>query len=231
MSNFIRFRYNPITGYLTDNWEKIRDEFLSQRKEKMGHNLLEVQNTSNKINCITEHERKILYKGNIIAAALYVKDEIVVGSGEAKQLNWGADEKERWWIDNVQGMPTLAKWMQEHKESIAGVMFYAAQPGAVINHHYGVDSTYHNLRLHLCLTSDPDCFFDIENERWSWVEGDIFGFDDASYFHGMKHLGSEPRIILVIDFKKDLLKEFAINWPDRPFIPRNQRIPPTIKDW
>jgi hypothetical protein len=230
MSNFIRFKPNPITSYLTDNWTAIRDEFVLQRQQKMGHNLLEVQQSSNKLNAVTAHEKKPLYQGNIVAAALYVKDEIL-SIPEAKQLNWQEHEQERWWLDNVAGMPTLAKWIDEYKNDIAGVVFYAAQPGAVINHHYGVDSTYNNLRLHLCLTADPQCQFDIENERWSWVEGDIFGFDDASYFHGIKHTGSKPRIILVIDIKKDLLKEFAVNWPDRPFIPRAQRTPPSIINW
>jgi hypothetical protein len=230
MSNYIKFNSNPVTNYLTDNWLKIRDEFLAQRLSKMGHNLLEVQEDSNKLNGTTVHEKKPLYQGNIIAAALYVKDEIL-SVPEASQLNWSDTEKERWWLDNVKGMPTLAKWIKEYKEYIAGVIFYAAQPGAVINHHYGVDSTYNNVRLHLCLTSDPECWFDIENERHSWIEGDLFGFDDASYFHGIKHLGTKPRIVLVVDIKKSLLQKYAINWPDRPFVPRLDRRPPSIVNW
>jgi hypothetical protein len=230
MSNFVRFNPNPITGYLTDNWTSIRDEFVLQRQQKMGHNLLEVQHSSNKLNAVTEHQKKPLYQGNIVAAALYVKNEIL-SPPEAKQLNWQADEQERWWMDNLTGMPTLASWINNYKQHIAGVVFYAAQPGAVINHHYGVDSTYDNLRLHLCLTQDPNCIFDIENEKWSWKEGDLFGFDDASYFHGIKHQGTNPRIVLVIDIKKDLLKPYAINWPDRPFVPRTMRTPPEILNW
>jgi hypothetical protein len=230
MSNFIRFNSNPITDYLTDNWEKIKDEFVSQRKAKMGHNLLQVQTVSNKLNAVTAHEKKPLYQGNIIAAAIYVKKEIL-SEPEATQLKWQPTEEERWWRDNVNDMPTLSRWIETYKEYIAGVIFYAAQPGARINHHYGVNSTYNNLRLHLCLTADPDCVFDIENERWSWVEGDIFGFDDASYFHGIKHNGTKPRIVLVIDIKKDLLKPYAKNWPDREFIPRLERTPPKILNW
>lgn len=230
MSNYIKFNSNPITDYLTDNWKNIRDEFVAQRKAKMGHNLLEVQNSGNKLNAITVHENKPLYQGNIVAAALYVKDEIL-SAPEAKQLNWQEGEKERRWVDNIEGMPTLAKWINEYQEHLAGVIFYAAQPGAVINHHYGVDSTYNNIRLHLCLTADPNCVFDIENERHSWIEGDLFGFDDAAYFHGIKHSGTTPRIVLVIDIKKSLLKEHAINWPNRPFIPRLERTPPQIINW
>jgi hypothetical protein len=230
MSNYIKFNSNPITDYLTNNWEKIRDEFVKQRRDKIGHNLLEVQSVSNKLNGITVHEKKPLYQGNIIAAALYIKNEIL-SIPEVKQLQWRQDETERLWMDNISGMPTLAKWIHEHKEYLAGVVFYAAQPGAVINHHYGVDSTYDNVRLHLCLTADPECVFDIENERHVWVEGDLFGFDDASYFHGIKHNGTTPRIVLVIDIKKSLLKEYAINWPSREFVSRANRIPPQILNW
>jgi len=230
MSNYIKFNKNPVTDYLTDNWGKILDEFLAQRKSKMGHDLLNVQVESNKLNAITFHEKKPLYEGNIIAAALYLKHEIL-SEAEIKQLKWKTDEKERWWLDNIEGMPTLEKWINEYKEHLASVVFYAAQPGAIINHHYGVDSSYPNIRLHLCLTSDPECWFDIENERHSWIKGDLFGFDDASFFHGIKHNGTTPRIILVIDIKKTLLKEHAINWPCRPFVPRVERTPPDILDW
>jgi hypothetical protein len=230
MSNFIRFNSNPVTDYLIHNWEKIRDEFIQQRKDKIGHNLLEVQSVSNKLNGITLHEKKSLYQGNIVAAALYVKAEIL-SSPEANQLNWQKSEEERWWYDNVSGMPTLAKWINDYKEYLAGVVFYAAQPGSIINHHYGVDSTYDNIRLHLCLTADPECVFDIENERHVWVEGDLFGFDDSSYFHGIKHNGTKPRIVLVIDVKKSLLKQYAINWSSREFVPRLNRTPPQILNW
>lgn len=230
MSNYVKFNSNPVTDYLTDNWESIRDEFINQRIDKTGQNLLDVQLKSNKLNATTVHEKKPLYQGSIVAVALYIKKEIL-SVPEAKQLNWRTDELERYWLDNLQGMPTLSKWIEQYKEHLSGVVFYAAQPGAVINHHYGVDSTYNNIRLHLCLTADPDCWFDIENERHSWVEGDIFGFDDASYFHGIKHTGTKPRIVLVIDIKKSLLKEHAINWPSREFVPRINRIPPQILNW
>lgn len=230
MSNFIRFDNNPITDYLIDNWKIIRDEFLLQRKQKTGSDLLEVQTFSNKLNATTVHERKPLYEGNIVAAALYITKEIL-SVPEANKLQWGPNEQERWWMDNVKGMPTLEKWILQHKEHIAGVVFYAAQPGAVINHHYGVDTTYSNFRLHLCLTADPDCVFDIENERHSWKEGDLFGFDDCTYYHGIKHNGTTPRIVLVIDIKKSLLRDYAIDWIERSFVPRAERTPPKILNW
>jgi hypothetical protein len=196
----------------------------------MGHDLLSVQHESNKLNAITFHEKKPLYEGNIIAVALYASIG-VLSDTEISNLNWQPDEKERHWFDNIQGMPTLAKWIEDYKEHIESVVFYAAQPGAIINHHYGVDTAYQNIRIHLCLTADPDCWFDIENERHSWIEGDIFGFEDASFFHGIKHNGVKPRIVLAIDIHKSIMKEHAINWPNRPFIPRKERVPPKIINW
>ena len=50
MSAYIRFRPNPITDYLIEHWEQIRDEFVAQRFAKTGKNLLELQDESNKLN-------------------------------------------------------------------------------------------------------------------------------------------------------------------------------------
>lgn len=230
MSAYIRFRSNPITNYLTANWETIRDEFVAQRLAKMGHNLLEVQEDSNKLNYVSSIRKEKLFDGKIVAAALYVKPEVLT-IPEAKQLNWQPNETERYWKDNIEQMPAIKKWFETYKEHVASVVFYAAQPGSVINHHFGVDSTRYNFRLHLCLTSDPECKFNIENEIYSWTPGDLFAFDDAMYFHGIKHRGTKPRIILAIDIKKTAIQEFAINFVERPFIPVAHKPFPVIHDW
>jgi hypothetical protein len=230
MSAYIKFKPNPITDYLIENWGLILDEFIAQRKAKMGHNLLEVQDESNKINGPMVHNSKPVYLGKIIAAALYVKHEVLTPK-ESVQLNFPESEKERWWQDNIEQMPTLKKWINTYQEHLAAVVFYAAQPGSSINHHYGVDSTYQNFRLHLCLTGDPECKFNIENEIHSWVPGDLFGFDDAMYYHGIKHRGTTPRIILSIDIKKSALREFAIDFVERPYLSLPEKPFPIIQDW
>ena len=230
MSKIIQFDPNPITDYLLENWQQILTEFLEQRKIKLGLDLLEVQNSSNKLNAVTHHEQRPLYEGNILAAALYIKKE-VLSLAESKNMSWGADEQERWWMDNLEQMPTIKKWVYEHIDSLASCVFYTAQPGSCINHHYGVDSTKDNIRIHLCLTDDPECVFDIENERHVWKTGEIFGFDDALFYHAIKHKGINPRTVLVVDIKKSVMKPFAKNWPEVPFIPRTQRTPPDIVNW
>jgi hypothetical protein len=231
MSNYIRFLPNPITDYLQDNWQLILNELIQQRLEKTNINLLEVQNSSNKLNFKeTVHLKQPLFQGNIISVALYVNKNILTIS-EKRQMNWAEDEEERWWDDNINGMPTIAKWIKENKSYIDGVVFYAAQPGSFINHHYGVDGTRNNLRMHLCLLGDPDCQFNIENEIHAWTPGDLFAFDDTMFFHGIKHRGHTPRIILSIDIKKEAVRDFAINFIERPFVSSKEKTPPTISEW
>lgn len=230
MSAYIRFKPNPITDYLIENWELIRDEFVAQRLAKTGKNLLEVQVESNKINYVSEVRNEKLFDGKIIAAALYLKPEVLTSS-EAKQLNWQPAEKERIFKDNLEQMPTMKKWFDTYKDHIAAIIFYAAQPGSIIYPHYGVDSMYDNFRFHLCLTGDPECKFNIENEIYTWIPGDLFAFDDCMYLHGIKHRGTNPRIILTVDIKKTVMKDFAIDFVQRPFVPVVNKTFPTINDW
>jgi hypothetical protein len=227
MSNIIRFNPNPFTDYLLQNWETIRDEYIAQRLNKFGINLLEVQQESNKLNGTTFHKKQPLFEGNIHAGALYAHREVLTPY-EFKTLQWGDDEIERFWNDNIEQMPTVGAWLKEWFPHIASAVFYTAQPGSKINHHYGVDTQQNNVRIHLCLTDDPKCVFDIENERHVWKAGEIFGFDDCNYYHGIKHGGTNPRSVLVIDVEKSFMKPYAINWPDRKFIPHHLRTPVTI---
>jgi len=230
MSNYIRFSPNPITGYLQDNWQLILDEFINQRLEMTNMNLYEVQSFSNKLQAQTVHLKKPLYEGRIVVVALYIHRNILAYA-EKKQLEWKDDEDERWWNNNITGMPTITKWIKEHQSHLNGVVFYAAQPGSVINHHYGVDDSKNNFRIHLCLTGDPECKFNIENEVHAWTPGDLFGFDDTMVYHGMKHKGETPRIILSIDIDKEPLRDFAINFVERPFVTSKLKTPPTIEEW
>jgi hypothetical protein len=230
MSAYIKFKPNPITDYLIENWELIRDEFVAQRLAKTGKNLLEVQVESNKLNYVSEVRHEKLFDGKIIAAALYLKPEVLTSS-EAKQLNWQPGEKERIFKDNLEQMPTIKKWFDTYKDHCAAIIFYAAQPNSIIYPHYGVDSMYDNFRVHLCLTGDPKCKFNIENEIYTWIPGDLFAFDDCMYLHGIKHRGTNPRIILTVDIKKTVMKDFAIDFVQRPFVPVVNKTFPTINDW
>jgi hypothetical protein len=232
MSHFIRFRSNPITDYLIDNYQAIRSEYLAREQCLKGLNLLEVQNISNKVNPpITTHERKPLYEGGMVVASVFLQRH-VLSRFELEQMKFAKDENERWFMPDInESMPTLKKWIDMHKEHLCSTLFHAAQPGSQINFHYGPDSNRTNFRLHLCLTDDPGCVFNIENELHTWKEGELFAFDDAFVYHGIKHRGTKPRIIIAIDVKKTALYKYAINWERRAFIPRLERTVPVIKEW
>ncbi len=228
MTHFIRFSSNPITDYLTENYQKIRDEYIRRQQLVKNVNVLEIQTTANKVNAITIHEKKPLYEGVMYVSSVLLTSE-VLSNPEKKGLNWGEDEDERWFMpDLAENMPTLDHWIQQHRPYIASIMFNVAQPGVKLNHHYGPDSNKDNFRIHLCLTADPGCYFDIENEQHIWEEGELFGFDDAFVYHGIKHDGTQPRIIIAIDIKKSVLQEYAIGWEEREFVPRHFRTPPLI---
>lgn len=231
MSKFIKFRNHPLIDYLTDNWQAIRDEYIAWRQEKFGINLLVPQDHSNKPNGLTYHKKQKLFEGNIHACALFFQKE-VLSSYELVELNWRPDETVRYFQDNIDNMPTIGKWLSEWRDELSAAVFYTAQPGCRINHHYGVDTQRHNFRVHLCLTEDSKCVFDIENERQPWRVGNVFGFDDNAYYHGMKHEGTVPRSIFVFDVKKTLLEPFAIDYTPAEFIPHHERsFPPMINDW
>ena len=68
-------------------------------------------------------------------------------------------------------------------------------------------------------------------KRHEWIDGELFGFDDCNVFHGTKHTGDEPRIIMLVDILKSAVQPYAKHWPVRENIPRNKRTIPTIQDW
>ena len=231
MSHFIRFRSNPITDYLIDNYEKIRSEFLERQYRLTGLNLLEIQNTANKINPLTFRKQQPLYEGNMVISTVFLQRH-VMGDTEIEKMKFTKDETERWFMhDTDKSMPTLKRWIDLNRDCVCSTYFLTAQPGSQINFHYGPDSNGSNFRLHLCLTDDPQCVFNIENELHTWKEGDLFAFDDTFVYHGIKHRGTRPRIIVAIDIKKIALYKHAINWERRAFIPKLERTLPVIKEW
>lgn len=239
MSNYIRFNSNPITDYLTDNWQQIRDEYISYMQEKMSLNMLEVQSYSNKLNPVvprgTTKEMKPLYTGNIVNKPLYVK-KVSLGSIEQKMMNWKENEEERFWPDSLKNFPVTARWINNNSNICSGIYFATAQPGSKINHHYGIDTNYPYLRMHLGLITDHECLFNLENEQYAWKDGDLFAFDDNVVYHGIKHNGTIPRTVLIIDILKSVMRDYVINYPtprwyEDPFVSRHDRVPPVITNW
>ena len=71
--------------------------------------------------------------------------------------------------------------------------------------------------IYVCIKTEEHCTFDVENHRRGWNDGDVFGFDDANYWHGTIHRpeGKHERIILLVDITKEFVKTWAKTWPVR----------------
>ena len=205
-SHYIYFNNCEILDYLKDNFTSIRDEFLVSIEAE----LQQYPRNGTKANYITDSFNAPLYTGKLKCLPLLLRD-CLIDRHEAKALNWGADEKIRFWPARLDKMPTIAKWITQHLDIIGGVTFNISTPGSKLNHHYGLDNNY--LRLHLVLMGAKGCEFNIENEIHEWVTGEIFGFDDANVFHGTRHWGTTDRIMISFDVKKSALKSYAQTWP------------------
>lgn len=242
MSNILRFKSNPITDYLTENWEIIRDEYFNFHLENTFLDFREINGLSNTPNAIVKRktykntiEEKSFFVGDLYSTGLYVHTNSV-GSAEKEKMNWGDHEVERIYEKTIIGMPTIGAWVKKYYKFTTLILFHTAQPGVWIAHHYGLDSNAYNVRCHLGLDDDPLCEFDLENERYVWKNGDLIGFKDGYVYHGVRHLGTKPRTILLFDMDYQLLKPYIVNDPspykyENPFVSRKDRVIPEITNW
>lgn len=237
MSNILRFSPNPVTDYLTTNWQAIRDEYINLKLIEMGIDVQKINLDSTYSTKLNQHlpigkDKKItpFYKGNILSSTLYI-NECALSPSEKKLCNWGETEIERVFHDRINAIPTLKTWIEKYLKYCSSIWFATAQPGSQIRHHYGVDNNLPYFRIHLGLITDPSAFLDVENERYSWKDGELIGFDDVLKYHGMKHNGVSPRTILIVDISRNLLREHTKDYVEPAFIPRRDRTPPLIVDW
>lgn len=211
-SPFIFLDDNPYTTELTDNWQIIRDQ-LYHYMEKSSLFTKPASRT---------HFSDTLYTGNFSSFGFMLR-KTLLDSNEKTLLNWQPNEEIRWIEDSIVNQPFLGNWTKKHQEILGTVTGNISYPTSVLNCHWGLDENY--IRFHLCLTADPGCVFNIEGWKKSWEEGEIFGFDDANVLHGTTHSGTHPRIIILIDIKKDAIREYCKNWPCRPARPAREHWP------
>ena len=235
MSNILRFASpNPVTDYLSDNWQSIRDEYINYRREL--HNVaqpleLNLEDRTNKPQVTTLHEKRPIYDGLINAQPVLVRPE-AASPADRKRIPWWREGVPIFRFPEADRlMPTLAHWVNTHEQHLASVVFYLNQPGSWIRHHYGPETNQNNFRLHLGLSTDPEAVFDLENQRYTWTDGDVMGFDDSNVYHGVKHLGTRPRLILAIDYRRTELLPYVQGYEPREFIAKSLRQPPAIVDW
>ncbi len=229
---YISFSSNEATDRLLDNYDVIKKEFLEAAKKRsisqtqdgrlLQHNLLESKNTSPKAN-------NSMYTGKFQSITLYMTKSLL-DEPEKKEANWRESETERFADNLLEVMPFCKQYILDFKNVISSFFFNVSYPGSRLVHHLGLDPTC--IRLHYCIMESPGCTFDIENWSHVWKEREIFGFDDGNVFHGTNHkkIGAfKPRVILIIDIKKDYIKPFANNWPCRTVTPTRAEILEQVK--
>jgi hypothetical protein len=223
-SPYIRFRSNPYTDPLVENWHAIRDQYFhaAMMENQRDTDGWLRNDTGAKPNRETINFSGVLYEGKFKSMSMFLRDSIT-DEKEKVALKWKHDESSRWWPGRAERMPWMAGYVREHEDHIAGVTFNTAMPDSTLNHHWGLDPRY--LRVHLCLEEAEGCAFNIEGWEHTWREGELFAFDDAWVLHGTKHVGSTPRSIMLIDISKELLRPYAISWPCRDSRPPRDQWP------
>jgi len=233
-SNYIYFNSCKLLDPLTENWTTIRDEFIkTTMRESYWAREKQEEEKGTKANYITDLTGEELYVGDFKAMPLMLREDFV-DHHEAKSMDWKnwkqpGGAKISFNDERLHFMPFMQQWLYKNIEVLGAVTFNISLPGSKLNHHWGLVNDY--LRFHLVLKQAKGCVFDIENERHEWVDGELFGFDDCNVFHGTKHTGTEPRIIMLVDILKSAVQPYAKHWPVRENIPRNKRTIPTILDW
>lgn len=87
--------------------------------------------------------------------------------------------------------------------SVKAAMFAELPPGAILNPHR--DPYAGSLRYHLGLVTPNDdaCFIEVNQERYSWRDGEAVMFDET-YIHWAKNGSQANRIILFCDVERPM---------------------------
>jgi len=215
---YIRFRSNPYTDPLIENWQLIRDQYflaceVEGQRDSQGWL---TNNRGNKVNGVTRNFGEVLYSGKIKTVSLMLRN-CITDARERAAMNMHDKEEMRWYPMRCNTMPWLFEYTKANLDNISGVTFNTALPGTKLNHHWGLDENY--IRIHLCLEHAGGCVFNIEGWEHQWETGELFGFDDAHVLHGTKHTGTVPRSILIVDLHKNAIRSYSESWPCRGYRP------------
>jgi aspartyl/asparaginyl beta-hydroxylase (cupin superfamily) len=97
-------------------------------------------------------------------------------------------------------------------EEIPGLLsagFSSLAPGTYIGPHVGY--TNRVLRYHLGLVTPENCAIRVDKETKSWEAGEDFIFDDT-YEHEAWNRSESTRVVLLLDFKRDVNEQ--IDFPE-----------------
>lgn len=98
---------------------------------------------------------------------------------------------------------------------IKAAMFASLPPGATLVRHR--DPYAGSLRYHLGLITpnDPQCFIDVDGQRYHWKDGEVVMFDET-YIHFAENATQHPRIILFADVERPVYTPI-VRWINQLF--------------
>lgn len=100
----------------------------------------------------------------------------------------------------LERLPKTCALLKALPEVQIALLSYVA-PGAVIKPHVGISREC--IRVHLCLKSAEGAYIEVDGERYSWKDGEIFGFDDT-FIHSVENKSDDQsRLILFLGIARD----------------------------
>jgi beta-hydroxylase len=117
----------------------------------------------------------------------------------------------KWYGDFLPSAATLCPRTTEllaKIPSINAAMFTVLPPGARLGAHR--DPFAGSLRYHLGLITpnSPDCYIEVDGERYYWKDGEAVIFDET-YIHHAENRTDTTRVILFCDIERPLSNKFA----------------------
>lgn len=113
--------------------------------------------------------------------------------------------------------------------AVNGAMFSVLPPGGQLTRH--LDPVACSLRYHLGLNTPNDdaCYISIDNQKYSWRDGEPLLFD-VTFLHFAHNDADKPRLILMCDVERPMnWIGRALNWPYKQLM-RATVVPNTDED-
>lgn len=198
----------PLVNELMTNWDVFEAECAALLKANPQNSKpLMMLGGRNKT-----PDTKPSYAGKVQAVAIRV-DPIVLDPVEYKLVFGHSEEQKQAKLallaSRTAQLPFLRGWL-ERNDNVLHAGLFVAYPGARINPHYGVHSSY--IRVHICIEPNELALFHTEfDEPRTWAKKDVFGFLDFEVKHWVTFEAPEDsprRVIFYVDIHGDYYDTF-----------------------
>lgn len=103
--------------------------------------------------------------------------------------------------------PQLKNYFSKYEKYIYSIAYSSLNPGTEIYPHFDRKTPHNVLRCHLGLIiPEGDCKLRVNGKDKTWKEGEFLIFDD-SFIHEAWNRTETKRIVLLIDFHRDMIYE------------------------